>query len=149
MTRFSPEAEETLRRAGWYPGRQVQALVAAWKEILMLSDGVEMFSSAERILLEFGGLRIDQHSSGVLCACEPFTFDPTLAVYEGDRFSDFSIVLGTRLYPLGEASGGSYFWTIAENGAVYLLMNDLRLLGTTIEAALEKLLTGLEAEKIA
>ena len=123
-------------------------MVASWKKILMISDGVEMFSSAESVLLEFGGLRIDQRGPGVSCAREPFTFDPTAAVYEGDRFSDFSTVLGTRLYPLGEASGGYYFWSIGENGDVYLLMNDLKLLGTTIERALEKLLIGLEAEKI-
>jgi hypothetical protein len=149
MTRFSPQAEETLREAGWYPGRQVPALVASWKKILMLSDGVEMFSSAESVLLEFGGLRINQQSPGVSSAREPFTFDPTSAVYEGDRFSDFSTILQSRLYPLGEASAGYYFWAIGENGSVYLLMNDLRLLGTTIEGALEKLLIGLEAEKIA
>ena len=114
----------------------------------MHSDEVEMFPSAERVLLEFGGLRIDQQSPGVSCARESFTFDPTSAVHEGDRFSHFSTVLRTRLYPLGEASGGYYFWAIGENGDVYLLMNDLRLLGTSIEAALEKLLLGLEAEKI-
>lgn len=124
-------------------------MVASWKTTLMLSDGIEMFSSAESVLLEFGGLRIDQQSPGVSCAREPFTFDPTAAVYEGDRFSDFSILLQTRLYPLGEASGGYYFWAIGENGHFYLLMNDLRLLGITLEGALEKLLIGLEAEKIA
>lgn len=96
MARFSPQAEQTLRRAGWYPGRQVPAMVASWKKDLMLSDGVEMFSSAESVLLEFGGLRIDQQGPGVSCAREPFTFDPTSAVYEGDRFSDFSTVLRTR-----------------------------------------------------
>ena len=114
MARFSSQAEETLRQAGWYPGRKVPAMVASWKKVLMLSDGIEMFSSAERVLLEFGGLRIDQRSHGVSCAREPFTFDPTLAVYEGDRFSDFSTLLRTRLYPLGEASGDYYFWAIGE-----------------------------------
>lgn len=148
MTRFSPQAEETLRQAGWYPRRQVPAMVASWKKTLMLSDGIEMFSTAERVLLEFGGLRIDQQGPGVSSAREPFTFDPPCAIHEGDRFTDFSTVLRTRLYPLGEASGGYYFWAIGESGDVYLLMDDLRLLGTTIEAALEKLLIGMEAEKI-
>ena len=37
MTRFSSQAEGTLRRAGWRPGRQVPSLVASWKESLIAS----------------------------------------------------------------------------------------------------------------
>ena len=58
-------------------------------------------------------------------------------------------MLRTRLHPLGEASGGHYFWAIGENDDIYLLMNDLILLGNTIEDALEKLLLGIEGKKIA
>ena len=149
MTRFSRPAEETLRRVGWYPGRQVREMVDSWKRTLKLSDGLEMFPRAETVLLEFGGLRIDQQGPGVTCARESFTFDPTAAVYEGDRFSDFSTMLRTKLYPLGEASGGHCFWAIGENGDIYLLMNDLILLGNTIEDALEKLLIGIAGKEIA
>ena len=76
MTRFSTQVEDTLRRAGWRPGRRVPNSVASWKENLMLSDGFEMSESAEEVLLEFGGLSIDQKGAGVSCAREPFTFDP-------------------------------------------------------------------------
>src|SRR5688572_19047481 len=128
MTRFSPLAEDRLRRADWYPGRLVPDMVAFWKTTLMDSDGFDLFPIAERVL-EFGGLSIDQRGPGKSCAREPFTFDPALAIYEGDRFSDFSNLLKTRLYPLGEASGRHYFWAVGENHHVYLLMNDVRLLG--------------------
>ena len=84
MARFSAQAEYTLRAAGWRPGRQVPDLVASWKN-LMLSDGFEMFESADEVLLEFGGLRIDQKGAGVTCAREPFNFDPTLAAGETER----------------------------------------------------------------
>lgn len=144
MGRFSGQAEQWLRRAGWYPGRQVPDLVASWKTSLLLSDGFEMFESAERVLLEFGGLHIDQQGPGKTCAREPFTFDPTIAAYESDRFSDFSPLLNTKLYPLGEAVGGYYFLTIGENGHVYLLMQDVKLAGKNIDEALENLLIGVE-----
>ena len=108
MTRFSRQAKETLRRDGWYLARQVPEMVALWKRTLLLSEGIEMFSSAESVLLEFGGLIIDQQSSEVTYVREPFTFEPA-AVYEGDRFSNFSTMLRTRLYPLGEASGAIIF----------------------------------------
>lgn len=115
----------------------------------MLSDGFEMFESAEEVLLEFGELSIEQKGAGLTCAREPFTFDPSLAVGEGDRFSDLSVVVNTKLYPLGEAAGGHLFWAIGENHHVYLLMNEISLVGKTIEEALERLIIGLEAEEIA
>lgn len=48
MIRFSAQVEDTLRRAGWRPGRQVPNSVGSWKENLMLSDGFEMFESRGR-----------------------------------------------------------------------------------------------------
>jgi hypothetical protein len=149
MTRFSVQVEDILRRAGWYPGRQIPDVVASWKGSLMLSDGFEMCQSAEKVLIEFGGLTIDQQGPGVTCAREPFKFDPTLAAYEGDRFSDLSTLIKTKLYPLGETSGGHLFLAVGENEHIYLLMNDIRLLGKNIDEALERLIMGLEANEIA
>ena len=80
--------------------------------------------------------------SGLTCAREPFTLDPTLAASESDRFRDFVAVLNTNLYPLGEAVGGHYFLTIGENARVYLLVQDVILLGDNIDEALENLILG-------
>lgn len=146
MTRFSAQVEDTLRRAGWYSGRQVRNLVDAWRAQLLRSDGFEMFPSAERALLEFGGLKIDQQGTGQTCARESFALDPTVALYENDRFGDFVAVLNTRLYPLGEAVGGHYFLTIGENERVYLLMQNVELLGNNIDEALENLIVGVETK---
>src|SRR5262245_31446767 len=139
MTRFSKQAEELLRRAGWYPGRHASELVSLWKADPVLSDNFEMFESAERILLEFGGLSVNQRGPGQTCAREPFTIDPTIGAYEIDRFTQFSTLLETRLYPLGEAAGGYYFLAVGENNHVYLLMEDIKLLGETMDEALENL----------
>ena len=108
----------------------------------MASDGFEMFASAERVLLEFGGLSVDQEGSGEKCAVESFTLDPTLAAHEGDRFRELASSINTTLYPLGEASNGHHFLAISENDSIYLLMNDLDLLGKNIDKALERLLRG-------
>ena len=105
MGRFSANAEETLRRVGWFPGRRVQDSVASWKEILLRSDAFTMFASAEKALLEFGGLKSEEQGAGVTCSREPFEIDPTLAMYESDRLEEFSTLVNTRLYPLGEAVG--------------------------------------------
>lgn len=148
MVRFNLQAEEVLRGAGWFPGRQVPAMVASWKREVMLSE-FHMFPSAERVLLEFGGLIVDQRGLGETCAREPFEVDPTLAAYEGDRFSELSPLVNTSLYPLGEAFSGNYYWAIGEDDQLYILMDDIRLLGKNTDEALENLILGRMPQKIA
>ena len=145
MLRFSAQVEAVLRNAGWYPGRLVPDLVAKWESSLMASDKFEMFPSAKRALLEFGGLSIDQRGPGVTCAREPFVFDPLLVSGESDRFDEFVGLLKTRLYPLGEAVGGHCFWALGENEHAYLIMEDVRLLGRSLDEALENLIVGIRS----
>lgn len=107
----------------------------------MRSDHFEMFRCREG----FVGIRrtsVTEEGTGQTCAREPFTIDPTLAGYESNRFADFVPLLKTRLYPLGEASGGNYFLAIGENDNVYLLMEDFKLLGKSMDEALEALSIG-------
>ena len=147
MRRFSTLTENTLRQAGWYPDRNVLEQVASWKTNEILGE-FDMFHTAERVLLEFGGLIIDQHGPGETCAREPFEIDPTLAAYEGDRFNELSTVVNTRLYPLGEVANGTSFWAIGDNEHVYILMNEIQLLGKNIDEALESLIIGRESTGI-
>lgn len=107
----------------------------------MLSE-FQMFRSAERFLLAFGGLKVDQSGSGETSAREPFDVDPTLAAYEGNRFNEFSLLVSTNLYPLGEAVSGNYYWTIGEDSQLFILMDDIKLLGKNTEEALENLILG-------
>jgi|SRR5215212_2566067 len=144
MGRFSAKTENTLQRAGWYPGRQVPDKLASWKDNEMLAH-FEMFPTAERILLEFGGLRVDESGPGETCAQEPFVVDPTVAAYEQELCRYFSTLVNTRLYPLGEVDNGHNYWAIGENNQVYLLMNDIQLLGEDIDEALENLIIGRKA----
>jgi hypothetical protein len=80
--------------------------------------------------------------SGEECARESIELIPLLAVGEEDRFRAFATVLGTKLYPLGEAGNGHVFLAISEEGRVYALMDELWLVGDTMEAALENLVRG-------
>ena len=147
MDRFSDQTEKVLRRAGWFPGRQVPEAVASWKTNEMLSE-FEMFPSAERVLLEFGGLKVREQGPGETCAREPFDVDPLQAGYEQDMFSDYSATVNTRLYPLGEVAGGLGYWAIGDNDHIYLLIHTIQLLGQNIDEALENLIIGRQATEI-
>lgn len=147
MARFSLQTEQVLRGSGWYPGRQVPDLVTSWKNERTLSE-FHMFRSAESVLLEFGGLHVDQRGLGETCAREPFEVDPTLAGYELDRFDELSYLVSTKLYPLGEAFSGNYYWAIGEDDQLYILMNDIQILGKHIDEALENLILGRMPQKI-
>ena len=56
--------------------------------------------------------------------------------------------MNTRLYPLGEVDNGHNYWAIGANDRVYLLMNDIQLLGKNIDQALENLIIGRSATAI-
>jgi len=141
MTRFSKQSERVLRRAGWYPGRQVPELVSKWKNHPAIAD-IEMFETAERFLLEFGGIEVTQSGPGVNLARSPFKIDPTVAYHQSDLFTEFGRMVDTRLYPLGEAADRWYYLAIGENGRVYYVMEDIVLAGYTEDEALENLLIG-------
>lgn len=144
MTRFSKHSERVLRKAGWYPGRQVPELVSTWKNHPYIAD-LEMFETAERFLLEFGGIKVTQSGPGVTLARSPFKIDPTVAYYERELFEKFGRMVDTRLYPLGEAADRWYYLAIGENGRVYYVMEDVLLAGDTEDEALENLLIGRDA----
>lgn len=146
--RFSPFVENALRKAGWFPNRNKNEFVSQWKLELEKSDGWEIFPAAEKVLLEFGGLKIDQNGAGQTCAREPFEINPTLAIYESDRFGDCEVELKTKLYPLGEAANRYYFLVIGEDGRVFLIMTDIHLIGETFDEALENLIIGVQSKPL-
>src|SRR5947209_5501189 len=120
--RFAPQVEEVLKASGWFEGRNTEGS-------LHLPDGFEMFPAASRILVEFGGLKGGHVRAGITMAASDFDLRPELAQGESDRFQEFEKELGVRLYPLGEAHRGHYFLAIDESGRVYLVMDDIMVLG--------------------
>jgi hypothetical protein len=140
--RFSVRTHDALVAAGWHPGRKVHHDVERWRDLLDTPGSFQMFPRAREVLLEFGGLRVEQAGPGVDCARAPFHVEPTLALGESDRFRSHEATVGARLYPLGEAMGGHAFLAMAEDGRIFFLMDDTRYLGPSFDEALESLIEG-------
>ncbi len=143
---ISPVTRAVLSHAGWSGANVPDAVVEAW--IRELRPGFRVFAQARLALGKFGGLRIEQSGTGEECARETFDLRPTLALYEEDRFERFASSLGSPLFPLGEAGNGHVFLAISPDGRVFALMEDLWLVGQTIEAALDNLVAGKSSTKL-
>ncbi|MEV4806628.1 SUKH-3 domain-containing protein [Nonomuraea sp. NPDC049421] len=143
MRRFSSEVERMLRRAGWFPGRQVD--IEAWKASLALFD---WHDEVERFLREFGDISVDVRGPGITTAREPFEFDPELAVGEEDRFAELSRDFRRRFFPVGAVgTGGEFFLAIDEQGYLYLVISWVFYLGD-VTSGIERLVTGVKAERV-
>ncbi|WP_184938245.1 SUKH-3 domain-containing protein [Kitasatospora kifunensis] len=142
MSRFSAGVEQTLRSAGWFPGRSVE--VGSWRDSM---HGFPFHAAAGEFLQEFGGLRVTVAGPGISCAREPFEIDPDLAVGEEGRFAEMSNIFGRRFFPLGETARGEFFLAIDEEGVIYLLQGWVLSLGPS-DTALERLVTGVAAERL-
>ncbi len=139
---WSEETERRMRKAGWYPGRDVSELVEKWKRKLSRPGRFYMFAAAERALREFGGIRVEVEGPGLECARSGFRINPMLAGWELDRFSAYEERIGVRIFPLGLAVGGSCFLTIGEDGRVFLSVEDVWPLGDSLADALDALIVG-------
>lgn len=124
--RFVKFVETILVEAGWFYGRSIKPLVSVWNIKLKSVNNMELFPIAEIILNEFGGIKVIKKEGHSM---QSFEIDPTLALGEDDRFMNYSKLLNTKLYPLGEALGGYYFLAVAENGQVFWLMDDIYIIG--------------------
>jgi hypothetical protein len=133
--RFLPETAEMLSEAGWFPGRDVFSQ-------LRLPAEFTLFPAAQRVLQEFGMLRIGRKGPGLTSARTPVVLDPMLCVGEDDRFSDCASLLHSCLYPLGETADGHAFVAIDDRGRVFLMMDTIWFVGDTFDGALDSLLRG-------
>ncbi|MGW4196470.1 SUKH-3 domain-containing protein [Streptomyces sp. NPDC005004] len=144
-TGFTAETEETLRAAGWFPGRCVS--VEPWRERLEASGEVRMHEAARSFLAEFGGLSVRIGGPGVTCAKSPFGFEPGFLVGEEDRFADWSRTIGRDLFPIGELDEGRFFLGIDQHGEIHLVETWVATFGP-VRDALEKLVLGCGPETI-
>jgi hypothetical protein len=135
--------EHTLRNAGWREGRDVRELVTHWSAELA-PEGFRLHAAAERVLLEFGGLRVGSSGTGRERATSRLVLDPSLALGEHDRLHEyFDELRGRDVFPLGEVDGGHAFLAMAEDGEVFLLMDAIYDAWPSFESALPALLLGL------
>jgi hypothetical protein len=148
MSRFSLETEQLLKRAGWFAGRCDSSQVEDWAHEMESPDGFKMSSVAKSVLKEFGGLHIKSDGPGLECARSDIELNPLLAKCEEDRFFSFSCFMGKQVFPLGEAVVGHMFAAIDEEGKVYLVMEEVQLVASSFDAALESLLLGMGSHVI-
>ncbi|MGQ5635731.1 MULTISPECIES: SUKH-3 domain-containing protein [unclassified Streptomyces] len=137
--------EETLRAAGWWPGRRVP--VDRWRGMLERTRLVRMHDAAEAFLTEFGDLDVEISGPGITCAKSPFDFVPDNLIGEEDRFADWSARIGHALFPIGELDQGRFFLGIDENSEIYLIETWLATFGPASQA-LEKLILGITPRRI-
>jgi hypothetical protein len=146
---WSRETTETMTAAGWHSGRRVDDHVTRWRQSLAADGGFVMSDVAERILFEFGGLRVEQSGSGKECAREAFEMNPELAQGESSRFARFESRVAGGLFPLGEAVGGHAFLAVDALGRVYLVADDILFLASDIYEGIEALVQGLRPSPVA
>ncbi|MBZ6303872.1 SUKH-3 domain-containing protein [Streptomyces olivaceus] len=142
VPRWSPETERVLRLAGWQPGRAVST--ESWERTLQEADkGYAMHEAARRFLSEFGGLEVRERGPGVNAARSPFRLDPTSATDDFEIIEYLGEEADARLYPVGHLPRGSVYLTVADDGAVYVGMDEVELLADAADAALDKLVRGI------
>jgi len=145
VTGFSAETEETLRAAGWWPGRRVP--VDLWRGTLQQSGLVHLHAAAAGFLTEFGGLSVSLSGPGITCAKTPFEFDPELCIGEEDRFAEWGETIGRDLFPIGELDQGRFFLGIDEHSEIYLIADWVAAFGP-LKDAMEKLVQGVRPQSI-
>ncbi|MEO3977865.1 SUKH-3 domain-containing protein [Streptomyces sp. CAU 1734] len=120
MERFSPKAEQILRRAGWHNDRTVD--VPAWRTHFAL-NGLPTYAAAGRFLTGFGGIRVKGKGPEITCAREPFEFNPTPAEGEEDRFREWDEELEFPLLPVGHMEDGLFLLGTDETARLHPVTN--------------------------
>lgn len=143
LSRFDTKVKQVLLKAGWFDGREVSELVSKWEKILKKSDSWEIFPKAKEALQEFGGLEFIQRGEGINVARESFNFNPLYAKGERWVFEINEKELDIELYPLGEASDGYYYLGMDKKGKVYVVGDNIKLVGNNIDIAVENLILGI------
>lgn len=129
-----------LAKSGWHPEHDASDRLDEWAR--RLGNDFTVFPAAREVLRRFGGILVEQSGPGEELSRESFCFDPSLAVGEGPRFKEFSALVGSSLFPLGEYANGHSFLAVDEGGRVFALMDDLWIVGPDIITAIENLVFG-------
>ena len=154
MQRFPTEVEAVLREAGWSEGRRVPDVAAdAIREISTRTAATgsrhAAFPAAERALVEFGALYVDQDGPGVALRRRPFAVDPTMVPPSVATLEAFGRALGVALYPLGVEGDDDAVLAIDEHGRVFALDDCGEwFLGDDLPEALVSLVTGAEPPRV-
>jgi hypothetical protein len=149
--RFTLPVEQSLRGAGWRPGRQVdKSRLEQWYVLKMTSmpGYIRIFPKALRILREFGDLIVRQNRRGITSYRETFRINPLeLPVSLEDRWITYEWLLEDTLFPLGVSDmAHETALAVASNGKIFNLNvygTGIWFVGQNFEQALETLIVGV------
>ncbi|MFE1507968.1 SUKH-3 domain-containing protein [Streptomyces sp. NPDC058726] len=144
--RWSGETDRVLRAGGWFPGRSVDT--DTWESVLLQTGEFELHDAARRFLAEFGAVGVPHRDPSDSMPWMEFSLDPLPAIWDAEIIDDLAEQAGVDLYPLGMRDRGNQYLAMAEDGAVYAGMDDVRLLAPTPDEALRRLTTRIRPEAI-
>ncbi|MGW7257024.1 SUKH-3 domain-containing protein [Streptomyces sp. NPDC054834] len=131
------ETDRVLRAGGWFPGRSVPT--TTWEGILSETDEYEIHDAARRFLAEFGGVGVPYPAPHGAMPWMEFRLDPLLAMWDAEIIDDLGEQAGVGLYPIGMVDRRNQYLAMADDGAVYVGMDNVSLLAPTPDEALVKL----------
>jgi hypothetical protein len=134
-SRFPAGVLQCLVAAGWTPARSVPLPND-------LPTDFTIFSAAEKVLREFGGLHIGSVGPGQECATSDLSLSPASATGLSAH-TGLATSTGSSLYPLGEFHHGHAFLLIDEDGAIYTYFDELEPYAASFDQALGQLVLGL------
>ncbi|RMI25796.1 SUKH-3 domain-containing protein [Streptomyces triticirhizae] len=139
--RWSDQTDQVLRAAGWQPGRAVST--SQYEQLLSERGGFTIHPAARSFLAEFGGLEVQERGPGITALKVDFQINPALAEWDDEIFDVLSEEAGAYLYPVGMAGRRNMYIGMADDGRVFLGMDNAHGFAETGDRALEKLVEGL------
>ncbi len=144
--RFSDLALKELKKAGWFPGRDMHDLAQKWIRQLSGFEQFKLFDHIEKILKEFGGLFFNVTGEGIDRYKDPFLISPEYAIVEDLSLEEILEYMpeevGLVIYPIGMFTKNDLFIVTDEKERVLLINDDFVHLANSFDEALENLLTG-------
>jgi hypothetical protein len=133
---LDPAVIALLKEAGWHPGRNSSGSIS-------LPTDYEPFPVVQEVLRELGGLCVGRTGIGIDQATCTIDFTPSLA--EGTA-TDVYQLAKVPIYPLGDLDGGNALIFIDDTECVYMLTDELEVIGRSISSALRSLLLGVRPD---
>jgi hypothetical protein len=130
--RFPDAVERLLREAGWgSPRGHVH---------LDMPRGYDLFPAAERVLLEFGGIKVGTYGKGLECCTNDVEISPIV----GERVPVSNVYNRLKLFPLGWYDHCNVYIFIDEKGQIHTYFDGLfEYFAPDFDKAITKLLLGL------
>ncbi|MCP4152392.1 MAG: hypothetical protein GY757_31935 [bacterium] len=149
MRRFSDAALRELKKAGWFPGRNMHELAQKWIRQISECGEFELFNHVGKIFTEFGGLFFNVTGKGIHRYKEPFIISPDFASVEDLSLEDFIEEMpeeaGLTVYPIGKFTENECFIVTDAKERILFINGDFVHFANNFDEAIENFLTRRES----